>query len=194
MTFHTSTVESAFSLFNRGIMGAFHKLSLKHLWAEYDKRKSAKAECLISPSDPQIFMEYSWRAACNDGITDTVNPPVTLFNRGTGAAVNVQIADILVRNWRGTFAPVPYVRGGAQAVIAPSILYGQGEIEMIGLIVLLRPTANAGMSKSQNTPARITYEDANADKFVSEYEFRWDHRKRECVAVPTKLRKLTAAV
>ncbi len=28
---HTNTVESAFSLFKRGIMGAFHKVSLKHL-------------------------------------------------------------------------------------------------------------------------------------------------------------------
>jgi transposase-like protein len=28
---HTNTVESAFSLFKRGIMGAFHKLSLKHM-------------------------------------------------------------------------------------------------------------------------------------------------------------------
>lgn len=28
---HTNTVESAFSLFKRGIMGAFHKISLKHL-------------------------------------------------------------------------------------------------------------------------------------------------------------------
>jgi hypothetical protein len=60
---------------------------------------------------------------------------MTLFNRGTGAAVSVQIADILVRNWRGTFAPVPYVHGGAQAVITPLILYGQGGI---GLIVRAR--------------------------------------------------------
>jgi hypothetical protein len=59
MTFHASLVESAFSIFKRGIVEAFHKLSLKRLWAEYDKRKSAKAESLISPSDPQIFTEYS---------------------------------------------------------------------------------------------------------------------------------------
>ena len=45
---HTNTVESAFSLFKRGVMGAFHKVSLKHLQRylnefsfRFNNRKSA---------------------------------------------------------------------------------------------------------------------------------------------------------
>jgi transposase-like protein len=45
---HTNTVESAFSLFKRGLMGAFHKVSLKHLQRylnefsfRFNNRKSA---------------------------------------------------------------------------------------------------------------------------------------------------------
>jgi hypothetical protein len=76
MTFHTSTVESAFSLFNRGIMGAFDKLSLKHLWAEYDKRKSAKAGCLISPS--LAIHRYSWNTPGEQHATMESQTPSTL--------------------------------------------------------------------------------------------------------------------
>ena len=34
---HTNTVESAFSLFKRGLNGAFHKVSLKHLQRYLDE-------------------------------------------------------------------------------------------------------------------------------------------------------------
>jgi transposase-like protein len=34
---HTNTVESAFSLFKRGLTGAFHKVSLKHLQRYLDE-------------------------------------------------------------------------------------------------------------------------------------------------------------
>ena len=34
---HTNTVESAFSLFKRGVTGAFHKVSLKHLQRYLDE-------------------------------------------------------------------------------------------------------------------------------------------------------------
>jgi hypothetical protein len=34
---HTNTIESAFSLFKRGVTGAFHKISLKHMQRYLDE-------------------------------------------------------------------------------------------------------------------------------------------------------------
>jgi hypothetical protein len=160
-----------------------------------DQRVSPSSDnSLPAIPDPRVFMEYHWRADTNDDFKATRNPAVILRNGGVEAAVDVKIEDILQGGWRAVFGLVPQIHGGDSALTKVSIFYDGGNIETIdNLIALLRPATNAGLKASQVTPTLVSYGDASGQKFVSEYEFRWDHTKQECLAFLVKVRKLSAS-
>ena len=61
---HTNTVESAFSLFKRGLTGAFHKVSLKHLQRYLDEFEFR----FNNRKSPDLFGMTVWRMATVGGM------------------------------------------------------------------------------------------------------------------------------
>ena len=62
---HTNTVESAFSLLKRGIMGTWHKISAKHLPAYLDEMTFRFNRRKVSDIVLGYLASYDYRARSN---------------------------------------------------------------------------------------------------------------------------------
>jgi hypothetical protein len=116
-----------------------------------DTAGASKGFSSLAENDPQILIEYHWRDSGDYGSTDKLGMPVVLRNAGNDTAVNVQVEEMVVGNWRATFPLVPHIVGDGSVAVLASVEYDSMQIETVvnHLISLLRPATNAGMKESR---------------------------------------------
>ncbi len=143
------------------------------------------------PADaPAVMLEYHWQDENASGKTDSISKPVLFKNVGDQPAINVQL-EIRHNNWIARFGPIPHLFKNEPKELQADLQYGtfnmsedRSHFRDIShqFITVLQSTDNDRLEKSACVPATVTYSNKNGEEFVSEYEFKWNHKKREAQA------------
>ena len=147
------------------------------------------------PADaPTVMLEYHWQQENASGKTDSINKPVVFTNISDQPAINVRL-EIKHNDWIARFGPIPHLFKNEPRELQAALQYGTFNLSeqrnsfsnlSRQFITVLQPAADERFEKSTCVPATVTYSDKNGEEFVSEYEFKWNHKKREAQAFLTR--------
>jgi hypothetical protein len=153
---------------------------------------SLQEDSPIATGAPKVILEYRWREHGEMGKRDTLGLPVTLRNDGDSVAVNVQVKQLRAGKWDGIFDLIPHLHKGEPKILqAKTVFDGLHSPGSAGvqLATILKPNEGTDLRQDQATPVKIAYMDMEGEKYTSEYEFVWDHKKQEINSILVKYGK-----
>jgi hypothetical protein len=135
---------------------------------------------------PSIVLEYYWRDSNDSGHTDSINMPLQFKNVGKDIAVNVEL-EVRYLKWIAKFPMIPHLAAGDSKSLLVNLDYDGYDLAGLGadhqFISVIKPPGDDALKQSRMVPAVVKYRDIHGTDFVSEYEFRWNHEKREATAL-----------